>query len=220
MPASAAAPLSPHSPDACLLLTRYAGFAMVNQRHSRSPADACSPTVSWTMPWPDRDGRLDPRRGPGRQEHSAPSPRSLAAGVYGRLAGYEDVNDAERLARGTADTSSSSSPRWRCRTPCPPRSCVGSTACEGRPLQRPDRSEPWCGRSRGKSHAPRSTDDSEAARIGVRARVQRPEISHRTRPPVRATYSSKRPVASRSRSYRLVSGNGGNHDSRRTIQLS
>jgi hypothetical protein len=37
---------------------------------------------------------------------------------------------------------------------------------------------------------------------------------------VRATYSSKRPVASRSRSYRLVSGNGGNQDSRRTIQLS
>ncbi len=35
-----------------------------------------------------------------------------------------------------------------------------------------------------------------------------------------ATYSSKRPVASRSRSYRLVSGNGGNQDSRRTIQLS
>jgi len=33
-------------------------------------------------------------------------------------------------------------------------------------------------------------------------------------------YSSERPVASRSRSYRLVSGNGGNQDSRRTIQLS
>src|ERR1700682_2511092 len=32
---------------------------------------------------------------------------------------------------------------------------------------------------------------------------------------VRATYSSKRPVVSRSRSYRLVSGNGGNQDSRR-----
>jgi len=31
---------------------------------------------------------------------------------------------------------------------------------------------------------------------------------------------SKRPVASRSRSYRLVSGNGGNQDSRRTIQSS
>jgi len=31
-----------------------------------------------------------------------------------------------------------------------------------------------------------------------------------------ATYSSKRPVASRSRSYRLVSGNGGNQDSRRS----
>ena len=37
---------------------------------------------------------------------------------------------------------------------------------------------------------------------------------------VRATYSSKRPVASRSRSYRLVSGNGGNQDSRRMVQIS
>ena len=36
----------------------------------------------------------------------------------------------------------------------------------------------------------------------------------------RPTYSSKRPVASRSRSYRLVSGNGGNQDSRRTVQSS
>src|SRR5512143_2440472 len=33
-------------------------------------------------------------------------------------------------------------------------------------------------------------------------------------------YPSKRPAASRSRSYRLVSGNGGNQDSRQTIQLS
>ena len=37
---------------------------------------------------------------------------------------------------------------------------------------------------------------------------------------VHATYSSKRLAASRLRSYRLVSGNGGNQDSRRTIQLS
>ena len=36
----------------------------------------------------------------------------------------------------------------------------------------------------------------------------------------RATYSSKRPAGSRLRSYRLASGNGGNQDSRRTIQLS
>ena len=49
-------------------------------------------------------------------------------------------------------------------------------------------------------------------------------------PTIRRTYAalssvsrarhSKRPVASRSRSYRLLSGNGGNEDSRRTIQLS
>lgn len=35
-----------------------------------------------------------------------------------------------------------------------------------------------------------------------------------------AAYSSKRPVASRSRSYRFVSGNGGSQDSRRTVQSS
>ena len=39
-------------------------------------------------------------------------------------------------------------------------------------------------------------------------------------PKIETTYSSVRRVASRSRSYRLVSGNGGNQDSRRTIQLS
>jgi hypothetical protein len=39
-------------------------------------------------------------------------------------------------------------------------------------------------------------------------------------PDVRATYDSERPVASRLRSYRLVSGNGGNQDSRRTVQSS
>src|SRR5205823_14368986 len=33
-------------------------------------------------------------------------------------------------------------------------------------------------------------------------------------------YSSKRPFPSRLRTYLLVSGNGGNQDSRRTIQLS
>lgn len=50
-------------------------------------------------------------------------------------------------------------------------------------------------------------------------KAKEPEAEARLRT-VRATYSSKRPVASRSRSYRLVSGNGGNQDSRRTIQLS
>jgi len=33
-------------------------------------------------------------------------------------------------------------PRWRCRGRCSPRSCAGSTACEGRPWRRPDRSGP------------------------------------------------------------------------------
>jgi hypothetical protein len=40
------------------------------------------------------------------------------------------------------------------------------------------------------------------------------------KPAVSAIYFSERLVASRSRSYRLVSGNGGSQDSRRTIQLS
>jgi hypothetical protein len=35
----------------------------------------------------------------------------------------------------------SSSPRWRCRAPCSPRSCAGSTACEDHLLRWPDRSE-------------------------------------------------------------------------------
>ena len=55
----------------------------------------------------------------------------------------------------TAATSSSSWPRWRCRGRCSPRSCAGSTACEDRPWRRPDRSEPWGGRSRGENHAPK-----------------------------------------------------------------
>ena len=49
-----------------------------------------------------------------------------------------------------------------------------------------------------------------------RAGVRRVADVSRNRP----TYSSRRPVASRSRSYRLSSGNGGNQDSRRTIQRS
>jgi hypothetical protein len=49
----------------------------------------------------------------------------------------------------TAAISCSSWPRWRCRVPCSPASCAGSTACEGRPWRRPDWSEPWGGRSRG-----------------------------------------------------------------------
>jgi hypothetical protein len=56
----------------------------------------------------------------------------------------------------------------------------------------------------------------------VREIDQRIHLGHSQRCPriIRATYPSNRPVASRSRSYRLVSGNGGNQDSRRTIQLS
>jgi hypothetical protein len=46
---------------------------------------------------------------------------------------------------------------------------------------------------------------------GVGRRVRR--IDH-------ATGSSKRPVASRSRSYRRMSGNGGSQDSRRMVQSS
>jgi len=45
--------------------------------------------------------------------------------------------------------------------------------------------------------------------------IKRTFVRHAEVRTVRATYSSKRSVASRSRSYRLVSGNGGNQDSRR-----
>jgi hypothetical protein len=57
------------------------------------------------------------------------------------------------------------------------------------------------------------------ASLIVRAKSQKCRRHRRPRT-VRATYFSKRPVASRSRSYRLASGNGGNQDSRRTVQSS
>jgi hypothetical protein len=41
-----------------------------------------------------------------------------------------------------AAASCSSSPRWRCHAPCSPRSCIGSSAREGRPWRRSDGSEP------------------------------------------------------------------------------
>ena len=54
-------------------------------------------------PRPDRDGRIRSRRGAARDEHPPPAARPRCARrCYGRLAGYEDVNDAERLARDPA----------------------------------------------------------------------------------------------------------------------
>src|SRR4051794_17923043 len=83
--------------------------------------------------------------------------------------------------------SSSSWPRWRCRGRCSPRSCAGSSACEGRPLRRPDASGPWGGKSRGNNRAPRSTRRAKENRIGSWTEVQRlfpAEISRRTCPRV------------------------------------
>lgn len=57
-------------------------------------------------------------------------------------------------------------------------------------------------------HLPAATGATTCTRENLRFRI------------LRATYSSKRLAASRSRSYRLVTGNGGNQDSRRTIQSS
>jgi hypothetical protein len=51
---------------------------------------------------PDDDGRVGPHGASPGQEHPAPATRAAAAGDPGRLAGYEDVNDAERLARDPA----------------------------------------------------------------------------------------------------------------------
>jgi Transposase DDE domain group 1 len=62
----------------------------------------------------------------------------------------------------------SSSPRWRCRAPCSPRSCAGSTACEDHLLRWPDRSEAWGSRSRRESHAPNMGDRDESSRTGLR----------------------------------------------------
>src|SRR4051794_15685329 len=72
----------------------------------------------------------------------------------------------------TAATWCSSWPRWRCRAPCSPRSCAGSSACEDRPWRRPDRNGPKDGRSRGENHAPRSTKSIKTARIGPRMGVR------------------------------------------------
>src|SRR3954468_21225009 len=83
--------------------------------------------------------------------------------------------------------SSSSWPRWRCRGRCSPRSCAGSSACEGRPLRRPDASGPWGGKSRGDNRAPRSTRRAKENRIGSWTEFQRlfpAEISRRTCPRV------------------------------------
>ena len=86
--------------------------------------------------------------------------RSLALPRGGRAVVADDAcaRSWSRSAPGscaTAATSSSSSPRWRCRGRCSPRSCAGSTACEDRPWRRPDGSGPWGGQSRGENHAPK-----------------------------------------------------------------
>jgi hypothetical protein len=62
----------------------------------RSPRTAaCSPTGSWTTPSALAEGR----RGKNIRHRLL---GLLRQAIYGRLAGYEDVNDAERLARDPA----------------------------------------------------------------------------------------------------------------------
>ena len=62
--------------------------------------------------------------------------------------------------------------------------------------------------------------DAEVRLEQVRA-VEAPGVTHlKYRVVSMNPYSSERPVASRSRSYRLVSGNGGSQDSRRMTQSS
>jgi hypothetical protein len=63
---------------------------------------ACLPTANWTTHWPFGFGRRGARRRPHRQERPARSCRYVAQAVFGRLAGYEDVNDAERLRHDPA----------------------------------------------------------------------------------------------------------------------
>jgi hypothetical protein len=70
----------------------------------------------------------------------------------------------------------------------------------------------------GRDRDPKALSSSSWFEMSIKAYIS--VTSQRRLRTVRATYSSKRLVASRSRSYRLVSGNGGNQDSRRMIQLS
>jgi hypothetical protein len=90
----------------------------------------------------------------------------LRQAVYGRLAGYEDVNDAERLARDPAM-----------------RAVAGR---EG--LDRPAASTSEMGRPEPReNHAPKSTSGATAARLRLRVGVQQPlapGIRRRTCPPV------------------------------------
>src|SRR5689334_6347903 len=85
------------------------------------------------------------------------------------------------------DTSCPSWPRWRCRGRCSPRSCAGSTACEGLPLPRPDGSEAMRPAEPRESRVPRSASTAKPARTGLRTVVQRlssAETCRRTHPPV------------------------------------
>ena len=126
--------------------------------------------------------RLPPQRRAAAALRPCLQPRQLPALTGAARRGRAVVADDacarswSRSAPGssaTVATSSSSSPRWRCRGRCSPRSCAGSTACEDRPLRWPDRSKAWGGRSRGENHAPKSTNGARAARIRLRAGVER-----------------------------------------------
>src|SRR5262249_40570222 len=103
-----------------------------------------------------------------------------------------------------------------------PLGCIPRGPCAMPSRRRSDRPERFDPRGFGESpRVPSALHLVRAANVQLRRRRGRDRAPVSQDPLVTlVTAPSERPVASRSRSYRLVSGNGGNQDSRRTIQLS
>jgi hypothetical protein len=92
-------------------------------------------------------------------------------------------------------------------TPGTVRHFMATMVRRGKPPVPKEQRDVWLGHDEKRTANACEAFDPEYLRDGAFAPFVRPT-------------PQKRPVASRSRSYRLVSGNGGNQDSRRTIQLS
>src|SRR6476660_2026561 len=120
-------------------------------------------------------------------------PGLLRQAVYGRLAGYEDVNDAERLARDPVIAPSSAARVWTDRRPRPARWAASRPS--GWQARRTSRRSRTC-------PAPGSTgcmcDDGQAASSSTWTVPRaRPMASRRARP---TTVTSAAPVTTRSSS--------------------
>ena len=100
--------------------------------------------------------RAAPALRPGLQPRQLPALAGAAQGGRALVADHACARSWSRSAPGScgmAATSSSSSPRWRCRGRCSPRSCVGSADCVDRPCRRHDGRQPDDVCDRRESHA-------------------------------------------------------------------